>query len=46
MTKLLRGVQAHNAKYYATPNAGRKIPNLPNKVKTKQMGVLLVAIDK
>ena len=29
----------------ATPNSGPKIPNLPNKVKTKQMGALLVAID-
>ena len=29
----------------ATPNSGRKISNLPNKVETKQMGASLVAID-
>ena len=32
------------ARRVATPNYGLKISNLPNKVKTKQMGALLVAI--
>ena len=47
MTKLLRGpnFQLNSACLVATPNSGRKISNLPNKVKTKLMGALLVAIN-
>ena len=35
----------NNARRVATPNAARKISNLSSKVKTKQMGALLVATD-
>ena len=48
MTELLRGVRTSNAEYCAQggfANSGRKIPNLPNKIKTKQMGSLLAATD-
>ena len=48
MTELLRGSELpvpNIARRAATPNFGRKISNLPFKVKTKQMGALLVATD-
>ena len=44
--RTFEGLQMPYSVYWvATPNAGPKILNLPNMVKTKQMGTLLVAID-
>ena len=51
MTELLRRVRIPHAEYCAQGghaqflNSGQKISNLPNKIITKQMGALLVAID-
>ena len=45
MTKGFQLPVPNSARWVATPNSGRKISILSNKVKTKQMGVLLVATD-
>ena len=48
MTELLRRARTLNAEYCAQGGHAQfwpKILNLPNKVKTKQMGALLVATD-